>query len=63
MLYRDDNHHLIDAHLSTFAKQKWWKDERMLENDMYYLPHDGGPARGPLGIPARRVRASPSCRR
>lgn len=38
VLYRDDNHHLIDAHLSTFAKQKWWKDERMLESDMYYLP-------------------------
>lgn len=38
VLYRDDNHHLIDANLSTFAKQKWWKDERMLESDMYYLP-------------------------
>ena len=38
VLYRDDNHHLIDANLSTFAKQRWWKDERMLESDMYYLP-------------------------
>ena len=25
VLYRDDNHHLIDANLSTFAKQRWWK--------------------------------------
>ena len=38
VLYRDDNHHLIDVNLSTFAKQRWWKDERMLESDMYYLP-------------------------
>ena len=38
VLYRDDNHHLIDAGLSTFAKQKWWQDARMLENDFYYRP-------------------------
>lgn len=38
VVFRDDNRHLLDAGLSTFAKQKWWKDERMLESDMYYKP-------------------------
>lgn len=38
VVFRDDNQHLVDANLSTFAKQSWWKDERMLESDMFYMP-------------------------
>ena len=32
VVYMDDNSHQVEAGLSTFAKQKWWKDERMLES-------------------------------
>ena len=38
MVYRDDNSHLVEAGASTFAKQKWWKSEKMFDNGQYYLP-------------------------
>jgi len=31
VIYRDDNSHLAAAGLSTFAGQKWWKDEKAKE--------------------------------
>lgn len=38
VIYRDDNQHLLDAGLSTLAKQRWWKDAKMLEKGIYYAP-------------------------
>lgn len=38
VVYRDDNSHLVEAGASTFAKQKWWKSEKMFDNGQYYLP-------------------------
>ena len=29
VLYRDDNSHLVQAGLSTLAKQKWWRQKRL----------------------------------
>ncbi len=40
VLWRDDNSHLVEAGLSTFAKQKWWKSEKMFDNGQYYRPMD-----------------------
>lgn len=38
VVYRDDNSHLTEKGLSTFARQSWWKDERMKEQGEYYRP-------------------------
>ena len=38
VIYRDDNQHLVDAGLSTFARQSWWKDKRAVESGIYYAP-------------------------
>lgn len=38
VVFRDDNSHLEKAGLSTFARQKWWKNHRMTEDDFDYLP-------------------------
>lgn len=38
VVYRDDNSHLVEAGASTFAKQKWWKSEKMFDNGQYYHP-------------------------
>lgn len=46
VLYRDDNHHLIDANLSTFAKQRWWKDEPDAGERYVLSAHDRCPAEG-----------------
>jgi len=38
VIYRDDNSHLMEAGLSTLARQAWWKDKRMAEKGEYYAP-------------------------
>ena len=38
VVYRDDNSHLTQAGLSTFARQSWWKDKYMKEEGEYYRP-------------------------
>lgn len=38
VVYRDDNSHLTQAGLSTFARQSWWKDKYMKEDGEYYRP-------------------------
>ena len=38
VIYRDDNQHLLDAGLSTLAKQSWVKSKNMLESGLYYTP-------------------------
>ncbi len=40
VIYRDDNSHLMDAGLSTFSRQSWWKDKRMMEGGEYYRSMD-----------------------
>ena len=38
VVYRDDNSHLVERGLSTFAKQSWWKDKNMVESGEGYAP-------------------------
>ena len=38
VVYRDDNSHLTERGLSTFAKQSWWKDKNMVESGEGYAP-------------------------
>ena len=38
VIYRDDNSHLVEAGLSTLARQTWWKDKKMTERGEYYGP-------------------------
>lgn len=38
VIWRDDNQHLLEAGLSTFAGQSWWKDRRAVESGVYYAP-------------------------
>lgn len=38
VIFRDDNSHLVDCGLSTFVRQTWWKDEKMLETGLLYRP-------------------------
>ena len=38
VVYRDDNSHLTERGLSTFAKQSWWKDKNMMESGEGYAP-------------------------
>ena len=51
VVYRDDNSHLAERGLSTFAKQSWWKDKNMVESgEGYAMLTDG--EREMLGVPA-----------
>lgn len=51
VVYRDDNSHLVERGLSTFAKQSWWKDKNMVESgEGYAMLTDG--ERETLGVPA-----------
>ena len=36
--YRDDNSHLTERGLSTFAKQSWWRSKNMVDPGEDYLP-------------------------
>ena len=36
VLYRDDNSHLVQAGLSTLAKQKWWRKKGVQETGQLY---------------------------
>jgi len=38
VLYRDDNSHLVQAGLSTLAKQKWWRQKGVQEMGQLYAP-------------------------
>ena len=38
--YHNDNSHQVEAGLSTFAKQSWWRDKRMMSGGQYYRPMD-----------------------
>ena len=49
--YRDDNSHLAERGLSTFAKQTWWQEERMKEQGEEYRPLPET-ERGRFGVPA-----------
>lgn len=40
VIFRDDNSHLAEAGLSTFARQKWMKDAKMFDNGEAYGPID-----------------------
>ena len=52
VVYRDDNSHLVEAGASTFAKQKWWKSEKMFDNGQYYHPmsEEAATALAALGV-------------
>ncbi|MBP3493954.1 MAG: GNAT family N-acetyltransferase [Oscillospiraceae bacterium] len=52
VVYRDDNSHLVEAGASTFAKQKWWKSEKMFDNGQYYRPmsEEAATALAALGV-------------
>lgn len=54
ILYQNDNSHLVEAGLSTFAKQSWWKDKRMMEGGEEYRPLRSDEA-AQLGVPAGGV--------
>ena len=51
VVYRDDNSHLTERGLSTFARQSWWKEKNMVESGEGYgpLPEE---KRAALGMPA-----------
>ena len=40
IVYMNDNSHQVEAGLSTFAKQSWWRDKRMMSGGQYYRPMD-----------------------
>lgn len=40
VVFRDDNSHLLEEGLSTFARQTWWKDKKMAEKGAYYREMD-----------------------
>ena len=44
VVYRDDNSHLVERGLSTFARQSWWKDKNMVESGEGYGGQAGGTA-------------------
>ena len=48
--YRDDNSHLAERGLSTFAKQTWWQDGRMKDQGSEYRPLPET-ERGRFGVP------------
>ena len=45
IVYMNDNSHQVEAGLSTFAKQTWWKDKRMISGGQYYRPMDAETAK------------------
>lgn len=45
VVYQNDNSHQVEAGLSTFAKQSWWRDKRMMSGGQYYRPMDEDTAR------------------
>ncbi len=51
VVYRDDNSHLVERGLSTFARQSWWRGKNMMESGEDYgpLPEE---QRAELGVPA-----------
>lgn len=51
VVFRDDNSHLADCGLSTFGRQTWWKDKKLLETGLLYRPADQT-LRQQLGLPA-----------
>ncbi len=62
VVYRDDNSHLAERGLSTFAKQSWWKDKNMAESgEGYAMLTDG--ERETLGVPAGGRRRGCTVRR
>ena len=38
MEYRDDNSHLTERGLSTFARQSWWRSAKMVDPGEDYVP-------------------------
>ena len=51
VLYRDDNSHLLQAGLSTLAKQKWWRQKGVQEMGQLYAPLTEE-ERQQLGVPS-----------
>ena len=51
VLYRDDNSHLVQAGLSTLAKQKWWRQKGVQEMGQLYAPLTEE-ERQQLGVPS-----------
>lgn len=51
VVYRDDNSHLTSCGLSTFERQTWWKDKKMLETSQLYRPAEA-PLVHQLDLPA-----------
>lgn len=50
VVYQNDNSHQVEAGLSTFAKQTWWRDKRMMSGGQYYRELDEDTARR-FGVP------------
>lgn len=50
VVYQNDNSHQVEAGLSTFAKQSWWRDKRMMSGGQYYREMDDDTA-AKLGVP------------
>ena len=55
VVYRNDNSHQVEAGLSTFAKQTWWRDKRMMSGGQYYKDMDEATAVR-FGVPAEGKR-------
>ena len=51
VVYMNDNSHQVEAGLSTFAKQTWWRDKRMMSGGQYYKDMDEATA-ARFGVPA-----------
>ena len=50
VVYQNDNSHQVEAGLSTFAKQSWWRDKRMMSGGQYYREMDEATA-ARFGVP------------
>ena len=55
VVYINDNSHQVEAGLSTFAKQTWWRDKRMMSGGQYYKDMDEATAVR-FGVPAEGKR-------
>ena len=55
VVYMNDNSHQVEAGLSTFAKQTWWRDKRMMSGGQYYKDMDEATA-ARFGVPAEGKR-------
>ena len=55
VVYMNDNSHQVEAGLSTFAKQTWWRDKRMMSGGQYYKDMDEATAVR-FGVPAEGKR-------